>query len=209
MTHETDDGAADIAWMRRLAEEGASAPMQGASILMMAGVYFGVASLVQWAAMSDLLPFASRNVLSMGWIVATLLFFGTLVVVISRLKRRPGVMTTANRASSVAWSAMGWGIFAIFTSFAVVGYRLGESATVAMIGLVPSIIMVFYGIGWTVSAVMQKSRPLWALSIGSYIAAPVLAAFTGDPVQYLGYALALFLLMALPGYLLMRAAKRA
>lgn len=209
MTHETDDGAADIAWMRKLAEEGATAPMQGASILMMAGIYYGLASLVQWAAMAELLPFASQNVLSLGWIVATLLFFATLAVVIFRLKRRPGVMTTANRASSIAWSAMGWGIFAIFASFAVVGYRLGEAASIAMIGLVPSIIMVFYGIGWGVTAVMQKSRPLWALSIGSYIAAPVLAAFTGESVQYLAYAMALFLLMALPGFLLMRAAKQA
>jgi hypothetical protein len=209
MTEKIEDPAGDIAWMRRLAEEGRQAPMQGASILFMAGLLYGLASLFQWAVMADLLPFATQDALSIGWLAATLLFFVVLAVVITRLKRQPGVVTTANRASGIAWSAMGWGIFALFTSFAVVGYRLGEEASLAMVGLVPSIIMVFYGIGWTVSAVMQKSRPLWALSIGSYVAAPVLAAFTGEPVQYLAYAAALFLLMALPGFLLMRAASRS
>jgi len=209
MTDPVENPSADIAWMRQLAEENGRAPMQGASILMMAGVYYGLASLFQWAVMADLLPFATQDALSIGWIAATLLFFVTLAVVTTRLKRQPGVVTTANKASSIAWSAMGWGIFALFTSVGVVGYRMGEAASLALIGLVPSIIMVFYGIGWTVSAVMQKSRPLWVLSIASFVAAPALAAFTGQPVQYLAYAATLFLLMALPGFLLMRAAKRA
>lgn len=211
MTHDAQDpepSAADIAWMRRLAEEGGKAPMQGASILFAAGLLYGLASLFQWAVMAGLLPLAAQDALSIGWIAATLLFFVALAVVTVRLKRRPGVVTTANKASGVAWSAMGWGIFALFTSVAVVGYRLGAPASAAFVALVPSIIMVFYGIGWTVSAVMQKSRPLWLLSLGSYVAAPVLALFTGDPVQYLAYAAALFLLMALPGFLLMRQAKQ-
>ncbi|GAA0651793.1 hypothetical protein [Brevundimonas lenta] len=208
MTEKTENTAADIAWMRRLAEEGSQTPMQGASILFMAGLLYGSASLFHWAVMTGLLPFTG-NALSIGWIVATLLFFVTLAVVINRLKRQPGVVTTANRASDITWSALGWGIFALFSSFAVVGFRMGEAASLAMFALVPSIIMAFYGIGWTVSAVMQKSRPLWALAIGSYIAAPLLAAFAGESVQYLAYAVALFLLMALPGFLLMRAAKRA
>ena len=38
MTNENDDGAADIAWMRKLAEENADAPMRGGSILMAAGL---------------------------------------------------------------------------------------------------------------------------------------------------------------------------
>ena len=40
MTPNTEDPAADIAWMRRLAEEGADAPMEGASILMSAGLIY-------------------------------------------------------------------------------------------------------------------------------------------------------------------------
>lgn len=67
--------------------------------------------------------------------------------------------------------------------------------------------MAFYGVGWAVSATMTRSRHLWALALASFAAAPVLAVMSGTSWQYLAYAVALFGLMALPGFLLMRAAK--
>jgi hypothetical protein len=54
---------------------------------------------------------------------------------------------------------------------------------------------------------MYRSRMLWGLAIGSFLAAPLLASLTGLDEQYLAYAAALFLLMALPGWLLMRSAR--
>ena len=56
MTHDPIDTPADIAWMRQLAEEGASTPMRGGSFLMTGGLVFGVASLFHWAFATDLLP---------------------------------------------------------------------------------------------------------------------------------------------------------
>ncbi len=207
MTENTEDPAADIAWMRRLAEEGANAPMQGASILMSAGLIYGAASLFHWAQITDRVP-SSGPIIGLGWLAATLLFFLVLTVVIVRLKRSGGVATASNRATSTAWSALGWGIFALFASMAALGWRVGGEGVEIAFGLVPSVIMVFYGIGWAVSAAMYKSRPLWGLAAGSFVAAPLLAALTGSADQYLAYAAALFLLMALPGYLLMRGARR-
>ena len=116
-------------------------------------------------------------------------------------------MTSGNRASSTVWSALGWGIFAMFASLAALGYQLGEDAILLGAGLIPSIVMVFYGIGWAVTAAMYRSRMLWGLAIGSFLAAPLLASLTGLDEQYLAYAAALFLLMALPGWMLMRQAR--
>ena len=208
MNANHEDPAADIAWMRRLAEEGGQAPMTGSSILFFAGALYAAASLFHWAAVTGLVPMQPTS-LWIGWAVATGLFFVVLAVCVPRVQKGSGVVTAANRASGIAWSAMGWGIFALFMSLGIVGYRLGEGFAEGLFGLVPSIILVFYGIGWTISAVMHKARPLWVLSIGSYIAAPVLAVFTGSPSQYLAYAAALILFMAVPGLMLMRAAKRA
>jgi hypothetical protein len=73
--------------------------------------------------------------------------------------------------------------------------------------LAPSVIMVFYGLGWAVTSAMMKSRPLWWLAMASFFAAPLLALLAGQPAQYLAYAAALFLLMALPGWMLMRQAR--
>ena len=206
MTETAEDPAADIAWMRRLAEEGADTPMRGASILMSAGLIYGIASLFHWAQITDLIP-TSGPTLGIGWLVATVLFLLVLTVILARLNRSGGVMTAGNRATSTVWSALGWGIFALFGSMAVLIWRVGEEAVPVGFGLVPSIIMVFYGIGWAVSAAMYRSRPLWGLAAASFVAAPLLASLTGRADQYLAYAAALFLLMALPGFLLMRAAR--
>lgn len=206
MITETEDPAADIAWMRRLAEEGGHAPMEGASILFGAGLLYGAASLGHWAVASGVagLDMSAVNVI---WIGATVVFFVVLFLAIRRLKQARQVTTVANRASGVAWASVGWGIFAFAASLAVLAWRLGEDAALYGFALMPSMIMIFYGSGWAVSAAMQRSRPLWMLAIASFATAPLLAAMTGSPNLYLAYAAALFLLMALPGFLLMRAAR--
>ena len=206
MTEKIEDPAADIAWMRRLAEEGHRAPMQGASILFGAGLIYGTASLAHWAIVSGAAGLDDSAV-SFVWLGATLLFFVLLVVAITAIKRAGGVETSANRASGVAWASVGWSIFALSTSMAVLGLRMGEEAALVSVALIPSVIMVFYGSGWAVTAAMQRSKTLWGLAVASFVAAPLLAAMTGMAEQYLAYAAALFLLMALPGFLLMRAAR--
>ena len=206
MTENADDPAADIAWMRRLAEEGAEAPMQGASILMSAGLIYGSASLFHWAQVSGLLP-TNGPVIGIGWLAATGLFLLVLAVILARLKRRGGVVTAGNRATGTVWSSLSWGIFALSGAMAALIWRTGDQGGLIAVALVPSVIMVFYGIGWAVSAEMHRSRALWGLAAGSFVAAPLLALLTGQNEQYLAYAAALFLLMALPGFLLMRAAR--
>ncbi len=202
-----DPAAADIAWMRNLAEEGAQAPLRGASVLMFAGLLYGVASLFHWGLLVRLIPLPIDS-LWMGWVGATLAFWGVLAIAIPRLQKAPGVSTTANKAAGIAWSGMGWGIFTLFIAMAVLSWRLGDATSPAMFALIPSVILVFYGVGWAVSASMFKSRSMWALSMGSFVAAPALAALAGTNALYLAYAAALFGLMALPGYLFMRAAGR-
>ncbi len=208
MNANAEDPAADIAWMRRLAEEGAQAPMQGASILFGAGLIYGLGSLAHWAIVSGTVALGEEAI-GYVWLAATAAFLVLLGAVLTRLKRAGGVQTAANRAAGTAWAAVGWGIFALSMSLLVLGWRLGEAALMVGFALIPSMIMVAYGSGWAVSAAMLRGRGMWLLAIASFAAAPLLAALTGLPEQYLAYAAALFLLMALPGWRLMRAAKRA
>ncbi|HYC68076.1 hypothetical protein [Brevundimonas sp.] len=206
MTEKVEDPAADIAWMRRLAEEGHRAPMQGASILFGAGLIYGAASVAHWAIVRGLtgLDYSALNYV---WLGATVLFFALLILAIRAIKRAGGVETAANRASGTAWASVGWGIFALSASMAVLVWKTGEEEATVLFALMPSMIMVFYGSGWAVTAAMQRSKALWGLAIASFAAAPLIAALTGSPDQYLAYAGALFLLMGLPGFLLMRAAR--
>jgi len=204
----TDQDTADLAYLRGLAEEGARSPVQGGSILFAAGTIYGLASVAHWVVGSALLP-VPPEAYSYVWGVAVLAFFVALIVLVRRLKRSGGTMTAANRAFSIVWSALGWGIFALFLSIVAVDLARDGQADIADIALlIPSIILAFYGVGWAVTATMARSRPLWWLAIASFVAAPGLALLAGTDVQYLAYALVLFGLMALPGYLLMRRAAR-
>lgn len=207
MTHDTENTAADIAWMRKLAEEGADAPMRGGSILMSGGLIYGAASVFHWLAAAGLIGI-SLDSASLVWGVATVAFWIALAVLIPRVRRGAPSSTTANRASGIAWGSVGWGIFALAIAMGVLGWRFGPVSAPTLFALIPSIIMVFYGAGWAVSGGMFKSRAMWNLSLASFAASPILAFFAGQPVQYLAYAIALFGLMALPGFLFMRAAKR-
>lgn len=207
MTDPKND-TADIAWLRSLAEEGAKTPPQGGAILFAAGLIWGTASVAHWFIITGLLPVDPAGY-GLVWGVALLVFFATLFVLIRRLKARGGVETAANRAFGSVWSALGWGIFSLFSALILLDVgRTGEADLAEWSLAVPSIIMAFYGMGWAVSATMLRQRMLWLLAIGAFIAAPILALISGSPGQYLAYAAAMYLLMALPGYLLMRAANR-
>ena len=205
MTEHSEDPAADIAWMRRLAEESAQAPMQGAPILMAAGLTFSAGSLAFWAEINGM--FRVPGIFGVSWLAATALFLAILTFNLTRAGRRPGVMTAANRAIGTVWSAVGLGIFALFMALIINDIRVGASDGPTSFWLAPSVIMVFYGLGWAGTSAMMKSRPLWWLAMASFFAAPLLALLAGQAAQYLAYAAALFLLMALPGWMLMRQAR--
>ncbi len=204
---DTRDEMTDIAWLRGLAEEGAKAPIKGASILFAAGLIFGTASVAHWLIATDIVAVAPEAYGAM-WGGTALVFLGTLFVLIGRLKREGGVETAANRAFGIVWSALGWGIFSLFLSLIVSDLtRAGQSDLAEWSLIIPSIIMAFYGVGWAVTATMTRSKSLWTLALASFAAAPALAVLSGTSWQYLAYAGALYGLMALPGFLIMRSAK--
>lgn len=203
MTQDTD--AADIAWMRRLAEDGAQAPFGGGRYLLAAGLIYGAASLVHWAGVTGALPIAPQQI-GWVWLGATVLFLALLVV----LRRGcVGVKTAANRAAGAAWSVVGWGIFALLTSISLVAWRMGFPAADGALALIPSAVLIFYGLAWGVSAAMSRSRFLTGLAVASLIAAPLMALLAGSSALYLAYAAALILLAAVPGWMLMRKAAAA
>jgi hypothetical protein len=129
MTHDTDNTSADIAWLRQLAEENGAAPMRGASILLAAGLIYGLTSLLHWAHMTGLI--APRLVgAGMEWLIATGLFLIVNFALILRLRRAEGVRTAADRAIGTVWAGVGFGIFVLFASMMTVTLRLGPIRTV-------------------------------------------------------------------------------
>ena len=190
----------DIAFMRALAEEGRAPPLLGGVTLVAAGVTFGLASLGQWTIVTGLVR-ATPLAYSVVWLAATIIFVSILTVLRTRSTSMPGAHSPNNRAAGTAWAGVGWGIFTLAASVAVVGWRAHSPVPLM---LLPSIVLALYGLGWSVAAAVSRQRWIWMTAIGSYLSALVMALLSDQPVVYLVYAAALILLAALPGLILMR-----
>ena len=190
----------DIAYMKALAQEGRQAPLLGGSVLITAGLVFGLASIVHYAIDSGLIAVNPVAYLVL-WGAAMLVFFAVLIIQTRRLGGRPGARSAANRAAGAGWMGVGLGIFVMSLSMAVIGWKV-KSDIPAMI--FPSLIFALYGSGWAVSATMSDQKWQWTLAISCWIAAPLIALLTGSPLMWLGYAAGLFLFALLPGVLLVR-----
>lgn len=190
----------DIAFMRALAQEGSATPLLGGSIMIAAGTTFGVAGLVHWAVVTRLLN-VPQGVLGIVWLSALVVFLGLLMWLRRGGDARPGAKSPVNRASGSAFGAMGWTIFIIALAIGILSWRTQSYIPTLIF---PPLILGLYGMGWCVAAAMTGKRWIWLTAIGSYAAALLVAWLSVDPIVYLVYSVALLLLMALPGFILMR-----
>ena len=190
----------DIAFMRELAEEGRSPPLVGGLILVAAGVVFSLASLGHWTIAAGLVAESPWSY-AVIWGAATVLFLAMVVLFKAREASRPGAHAPGNRAAGMAWAGVGWGIMTLIVCLNLVCWRAQSLAPLMM---VPSVVMILYGLGWSVAAVVSRQRWIWLVAIGSYLAAIVTAYFSASTDVYLIYAGAIMLLITIPGVVLMR-----
>ncbi len=192
----------DVAFMRGLAEEGRNSPLQGGDILVAAGVFFGAASLVQYAAFTDRVSAAVSN---WSWLVSAALFAVALAASIRR-SRRMGGPRGANRATDAAWMGLGFAISAIFGAFVLASVRTDQWGIMAMLS---PVILALYGAAWCVAGELTGKTWIKAVAGASFILAVAVAWLTGTAEQSLAYAAALVLVALLPGLVLMRQARAA
>jgi hypothetical protein len=200
MTDQNHAMRDDIAFMRSLAEAGRTAPMQGGSILMAAGLIFGACALATWAFVAMA---TSPLFMIVLWFGGTLLFFGVLVAV----KRRMPAKTGPGQAAGLVWAGAGWAVFVIVLSLMILGYR--ANAPWIMAAICP-VVMATYGSAWTVAGLL--THRVWIRLVGlAAFAMALVCAWFGLEVRlmFLIYAISLFGLVALPGFILMRQAQRA
>jgi hypothetical protein len=139
------------------------------------------------------------------WIPALLVFFIAFSLVKARMIASAGVFTTNNRAVGAVWAGVGWSIMAFLFAVMAACWRLHMAAPSAMI---TPFILAVYGIGWLVSAAMSPAKWVYAMAWGSFIAAIIMGFLADSPDLLLAYTVALVLLAALPGFILMRQASR-
>ncbi|MBB5745518.1 hypothetical protein [Brevundimonas variabilis] len=200
MTQDPVTTAADIAFIRDLAEQGRNtAPLNG-PFLIAAAVIFGVANLGQWALATgqfDVSPWAALWL----WVGAAVVFGLSLAVLIRRQDRKPGANTLVNKAIGASWTAVGFGIFAVWLAFTGIGFKTGDWA---MMWAMPSLVFAAYGSAWFVAGEMTGRSWMKAIALMSFAGAAALGLFIGDPAIYLVFTIMLLLVALIPGIVLTR-----
>lgn len=195
----------DIAYVRKLADEGRSAPLVAGPILVAAAIIFGAANIGQYLLLADIIDAGVWAPLWL-WIGAGLIFAVALFILCRRIDASPGAQSTVNKAVGAAWSGIGVGIFAIWMGLMGIGFTTGLwSIMMAM----PVVVFAAYGSAWLVSGAMAKSRWMTGVAMISYAGAALLGATASTPYGYLVFTALLLASALIPGIVLMRQAAAA
>jgi hypothetical protein len=202
MTDQNTTLRDDIAFMRSLADAGRQSPMKGGSILMAAGLIYAACALITWAAAASPYPIGPLF-MPILWFGGTGLFFLALFA----LRRRMGAKSETNRAAGLIWAGAGWALFVTVLSLMLMAYRANGWWILAAIC---PIVLATYGAAWTVAGILTKAAWMRAVGFGAFVMALVCAWYALEVrTMFLLYGLSLLGLVALPGYLAMRQARRA
>lgn len=195
----------DIGFLKALAEEGRSPTLVGGSIMIAAGVIFGLASLAEWAMTNRFAPRFGGWGLPGVWILAMVVFMVALGLILRRLGPQK-LGDAANRAIGLAWSSAGFALFTLFVSAGIIAWRTGSDAPMMM--LCPIVLSV-YGLCWSVAASLAGVGWMRLAAVGSFAAALITALLCASPSLFLVYAAALVLLALVPGLVMVRQARAA
>jgi len=203
MTDKISTAQDDLAFMRRLAEQGSRGAVAGGWVFVAGGVLYGVQCLYQWAQL--------RGVIDPPWpvtltflVAITAGFFAVLGWVIWRDRKSPqtGLMS---RAVNAVFSGIGLANLAMVIVF---GFNAAQAKDISIWLLYPPVIFALQGAAWYAAAVLRKRAWQGLVAAGWLIAATALGLVRGSVDAYLLIcSLSLFLLMALPGFVLIRLAK--
>lgn len=201
MTDQNQSLRDDIAFLRDMAESGRDRPMIGGSILLAAGLIFGVASLTVWA-------FAVRGV-DDGWMynavwgASFVLYMAVLFWLLRTLPKSAGALQAA---TGVAWSAIGAATFFIGLSLGLMAWRLDMPSLILAF---PSVLLALYGACWMVGAILLRTSWMRLVAGSAFAMAIVNAWFADGHAIWLIYGLSLLALLAAPGFVLMRQGRKA
>jgi hypothetical protein len=190
----------DIAYMRSLAQEGRNTPLLCGSVLVAAALIFGSATLGQWAIAAGVLQLSPWAPLWL-WVGAGVLFTAVLMVLVRRMDIKPGAQSPANRAVGAAWSAVGFGIFAMWVALMAIGATSGDWAVMRVM---PLVVFTAYGAAWMVAGTMVGIGWMKGVALIAYAGAVLLGVFADSAWGYLVFAGLMVFVALLPGLALMR-----
>lgn len=157
-------------------------------VLVLAGVAFGAANLIQWGVMSGALGWHPA-LLGLSWPIAV----GGFLTGVFRLRRA---------GSEAGRRVAGWSRIAILIHIGAALALAGLSAAAGdweLMRWTSAVGLTLYGAAWTLAAVRTGTLNMAAVALTAFAGVAGIALRFGTPDPYLIYACALVLVALIPG----------
>lgn len=201
--HSPED---DLAFMRSIVEGGGRPSLTLAICYLAGGLLYGVQCLFHIGQATGLIVWPGwATLLFLALITLTFLAILTWAIMKDRkdgMERRGPVAT---RALNAAFSATGMANTAVIIVFGVGAYRDQDFAIWLYYA---AIVFALQAAAWYMAWMLKRKGWMLATALGGWLTAVALGLLVRQPMLYLGVCtVALFLLFALPGWILFRDAR--
>jgi hypothetical protein len=201
--HSAED---DLAFMRSIVEGGGRPPMTLAVCYLAGGLLYGLQCLFHVGQATGLIRWPDlANLVFVVGISATFLSILTWAILKDRKAGTSNRGPVATRTLNAAFSATGMANCAVIIVFGVGAYRDQDFAIWLYYA---AIVFALQAAAWYMAWTLKRKSWMLATALGGWVTAVALGLLVREPMLYLGVCtVALFLLFALPGWILFRDAR--
>ena len=201
--HSAED---DLAFMRSIVEGGGRPPMTLAICYLAGGLLYGLQCLFHVGQATGLIRWPDlANLVFIVGISATFLSILTWAILKDRKAGGSNRGPVATRTLNAAFSATGMANCAVIIVFGVGAYRDQDFAIWLYYA---AIVFALQAAAWYMAWTLKRKFWMLATALGGWVTAVALGVLVREPMLYLGVCtVALFLLFALPGWILFRDAR--
>jgi hypothetical protein len=203
-THASSTPQQDLAFLRGITDN--SSQWAGGQVFFVAGLIYGAQCLVHWSQAMGWLRISTTLTLVLSFAPSVVFLIYVLGVMLRRRPASSGPAGAAVRAVGGAFSAAGLANLVMMAVFAINAWRRHD---LLVWELYPAVVFAMQGAAWIlVFLVRRRAWHLW-VGLGWLVSATVLGLLIGTTAYVLAVAVSLLLLMALPGWVMMRLARQA
>lgn len=205
MSTDIEQARDDLAFMRGLVSGGEKFQANAGKLFMWAGFLYGMQCVGQWLAYIGAVNLSTLGHLVLGF-GPTAIFLIIIGMVIWKERNAPkGGPTT--RALNAVFQGAGIANLVLALVFAYGAYK-AQSGTVWLYH--PVVVCMFQGVAWYVAWTVRKRAWVGLVSFGWFAVTLALGVMIDNVGAFLlTIAIALFVLLMLPGYAMMRLARDA
>lgn len=195
----------DLAYLRGLVTGTGAMQATIGEAFLWAGALYGGQCFLHWLQVQGVVSEQGLVALAVGW-VPTILFCAVLTVIIWK-DRKTKVVGVGARALGAVFQ--GAGLANLVMAF-VFGYGTAQSQNFGLWLYHPIVVCMFQGVAWFVAGQILRKTWLGFVAAGWFVTTAALgvAVFADIGWYLLILSISLFVLMAIPGWVIWRGAKK-